>query len=170
MGAKAGVSVEEYLHTSFPDLDREYRDGKLLERSLPDYLHGKTQLLLAAFFAALRKRLAIFPCTETRMKIRTGRYAIPDLAVFWPEEPSRVPETPPLVVIEILSLDDRLAEVRDKLEEYKAWGVAHVWQAHVWLVDPHSRRLYACESGLIEMQRLKISELGVELTGADIFE
>jgi len=165
MGAKAGVSVEEYLHTSFPDLDREYRDGELLERSLPDYLHGKTQLLLAAFFAALRKRLAIFPCTETRMKIRTGRYAIPDLAAFWPGEPSRVPETPPLVVVEILSLDDRLAEVRDKLEEYKAWGVAHVW-----LVDPYSRRLYTYESGLIELQRLKISELRVELTGADIFE
>jgi len=165
MGAKTGLSVEEYLHTSFPDLDREYRDGELVERSLPDYLHGKTQLLLAGFFAALRKQLSIFPCTETRMKIRTGRYAIPDLAVFWPEEPPRVPETPPLIAIEILSLDDRLAEVRDKLEEYKAWGVAHVW-----LVDPQSRRMYTCETGLVEAQSLKISELGVEITGPDIFE
>jgi len=165
MGAKTGLSVEEYLHTSFPDLDREYRDGDLVERSLPDYLHGKTQLLLAGGFAALRKQLSIFPCTETRMKLRTGRYAIPNLAVFWPEEPPRVPETPPLVVIEILSLDDRLTEVRDKLEEYKAWGVAHVW-----LVDPHSRRMYTCENGLVETQSLKISELGVEITGADIFE
>jgi Uma2 family endonuclease len=165
MGAKTGLSVEEYLRTSFPDLDREYRDGELVERSLPDYLHGKTQLLLAAFFAALRKRLSIFPCTETRMKIRAGRYAIPDLAVFWPEEPPLVPETPPLVAIEILSLDDRLTEVRDKLEEYKAWGVAHVW-----LVDPHSRRMYTCETGLVEARSLKISELGVEITGADIFE
>ena len=165
MGAKTGLSVEEYLHTSFPDLDREYRDGELVERSLPDYLHGKTQLLLAGVFAALRKQLSIFPCTETRMKLRTGRYAIPDLAVFWLEEPPRVPETPPLVVIEILSLDDRLAEVRDKLEEYKAWGVAHVW-----LVDPHSRRMYTCETGLVETQSLKISELGVGITGADIFE
>jgi len=165
MGAKTGLSVEEYLHTSFPDLDREYRDGDLVERSLPDYLHGKTQLLLAGGFAALRKQLSIFPCTETRMKLRTGRYAIPNLAVFWPEEPPRVPETPPLVVIEILSLDDRLAEVRDKLEEYKAWGVAHVW-----LVDPHSRRMYTCETGLVETQSLKISELGVGITSADIFE
>ena len=99
------------------------------------------------------------------MKLRTGRYAIPDLAVFWPEEPPRVPETPPLVVIEILSLDDRLTEVRDKLEEYKAWGVAHVW-----LVDPHSRRMYTCENGLVETQSLKISELGVGITSADIFE
>ena len=44
MGAKTGLSVEEYLHTSFPDLDRDYRDGQLVERSLPDYLCGKTQL------------------------------------------------------------------------------------------------------------------------------
>jgi Uma2 family endonuclease len=41
MSARTGLSVEEYLHTSFPDLDREYRDGELVERSLPDYLHGK---------------------------------------------------------------------------------------------------------------------------------
>jgi Uma2 family endonuclease len=165
MGAKTGLSVQEYLDTSFPDLDREYRDGEVLERSLPDYLHGKTQLLLAAFFAALRKRLSIFPCTETRMRIRSRRYVIPDLAVFWPDEPSGVPETPPLVAVEILSLDDRLAEVRDKLEEYKTWGVPHVW-----LVDPHSRRMYTYQAGLIELPALQISELGVEVTAFDIFE
>ena len=165
MGAKTGLSVQEYLHTSFPDLDREYRDGEVLERSLPDYLHGKTQLLLAAFFAALRKRLSIFPCTETRMRIRSRRYVIPDLAVFWPDEPSGVPEIPPPVAVEILSLDDRLAEVRDKLEEYKTWGVPHVW-----LVDPHSRRMYTYQAGLIELPALQISELGVEVTGRDIFE
>jgi Uma2 family endonuclease len=165
MGAKTGLSVQEYLHTSFPDLDREYRDGEVLERSLSDYLHGKTQLLLAAFFAALRKRLSIFPCTETRMRIRSRRYVIPDLAVFWRDEPSGVPETPPLVAVEILSLDDRLAEVRDKLEEYKTWGVPHVW-----LVDPQPRRMYTYHAGLIERPVLQISELGVEVTGLDIFE
>jgi Uma2 family endonuclease len=163
--AKTRLSVEEYLHTSFPGLDREYRDGELVERTLPDYLHGKVQGLLFAFFAAIRKTLQVHPCVETRMKLRTGLYRIPDVAVFSPTEPDRVPENPPLVVIEVLSLDDRLAEVRDKLEEYKTWGVAHVW-----LVDPHSRRMYTCETGLVETQSLKISELGVEVTGADIFE
>ena len=29
MGTKAGLTVEDYLHTSFPDLDQEYRDGEL---------------------------------------------------------------------------------------------------------------------------------------------
>ena len=53
MGAKTAISVEQYLHTRFPDLDREYREGELVDRSLPDYLHGKTQALLVAFFIAL---------------------------------------------------------------------------------------------------------------------
>lgn len=79
-----------------------------------------------------------------------------------------VPETPPLVAVEILSLDDRLSEVRNKLEEDKSWGVAHV--AHVWLVDPHWRRMYTCEIGLVETQLLKIAELGVDVTAADIFD
>ena len=43
MGAKSALSVEQYLHTSFPDLDKEYRDGELVERSLPTYRHGKTK-------------------------------------------------------------------------------------------------------------------------------
>ena len=58
MGTKAALRVEEYLRASYPDLDKEYRDGVLVERSLPDYLHGKTQGLLFAFFAALRKTSA----------------------------------------------------------------------------------------------------------------
>jgi hypothetical protein len=30
--------------------------------------------------------------------------------------------------------------------------------------------MYTCETGLLETQSLKISELGVEITGADIFD
>jgi Uma2 family endonuclease len=62
MGARVAIPVEQYLHTAFPDLDREYRDGELVERSLPTYLHGSTQGLLVAFFAALRKTLPVFAC------------------------------------------------------------------------------------------------------------
>ncbi len=165
MSARAGVSVEEYLHTSFPDLDREYRDGEIVERSLPDYLHGRTQFLLAVFFGVLRKRMRIFPCTETRMRLRDRLFLIPDFAVFWPDEPPLVPDRPPLIAIEILSLDDRLTAAREKLEEYRAWGVQHVW-----LVDPHSRRMYTCDAGLTEVATLAVPELGMEITPAQIFD
>ena len=166
MSTKAALPVEEYLHTSFPGLDKEYRDGELVGRSLPDYLHGKTQGLLFAFFAALRKTLFVFPAVETRLKLRPNLYLIPDVSVFHPHEPKeRVPESPPLVAIEVVSRDDKMAKVRQKIEEYHVWGVPHVW-----LVDPHSRRLYTCDKGLTEVPTLLIPELGIELKPADIFE
>ena len=165
MGSATALSVEEYLHTSFPDLDREYRDGAAVERALPDYLHGKTQGLLSAFFLALGKQLSLHPCVETRMRVRPNRYLIPDVAVFHPDEPHAVPEIPPLIAIEILSPDDRLSEVREKLEEYRTWGVPHVW-----LVDPRSRRFYKCDAGLTETSSLKVPELGIEITPHDLFK
>jgi len=166
MGARAGISVAEYLHSSFPDLDREYRDGELVERSVPDYLQGRTQALLLVFFEALRKKLSFYACSETRVKVREGLYLIADVSVFWPSPPpSSVPDQPPFIAVEILSPDDRLNAVRDKLEEYKSWGVPHVW-----LVDPHSRRMYTCEGGLTEVPSLRIQELDVEVTPSEIFE
>ena len=99
MGVVAGMPVDEYLRSSFDGIDREYRDGALLERSMPDYLHGKTQALLIAFFMALRKRLSLFPCAETRMMVRAGRFLIPDVAVFHQREPGLVPNSPPLIAI-----------------------------------------------------------------------
>jgi len=165
MGTTTAIPVGEYLRMSFPDVDREYRDGELVERTMPDYLHGCTQALLCIFFGALRKRLPFFICVETRMKLREGLYLIPDVAVFWPTEPARVPDSPPLVAIEVLSADDRLTAVREKLQEYRAWGVPHVW-----LVDPHSRRLYTCDAGLTEVTSFPIPELNVTLEPAEIFD
>ncbi len=72
MGTKAAISVDEYLHTSFPGLDCEYRDGELVERSMPDILHGRTQTRLSYFFEALRIRLSVFATVETRMSLRKG--------------------------------------------------------------------------------------------------
>jgi Uma2 family endonuclease len=165
MNARTGLSAEEYLHTSFPDLDREYRDGELVERSLPDTLHGSTQILLGAFFAAVRLKLGLYVYSETRVKLREGLYLIPDISVFWPTKPPKVPETPPFVAIEILSEDDRMKDVRAKLDEYRAWGVPHVW-----LVDPHLRKLYTCDLGLTEVATLQIPKLDLELLPEHIFE
>jgi Uma2 family endonuclease len=165
MGIKAVLPVAEYLHTAFPGVDKEYRDGELVERCVPDWLHGRTQLLIGAFFLALGKRLPLWPSVETRMRIREGVYLIPDVAVFHGAKPELVPSTPPLIAIEVLSPDDKLADVRRKLEEYRTWGVSHVW-----LVDPHSKRMYAYEAELHEVSTLTIPALGIEVKPTDIFE
>ncbi len=165
MGTKAALSVEEYLHTSFPDLDKEYREGKLVERTLPNSLHGRTQLRLGAFFLAAAKSLSLWPYSEARVKLRPGLYLIPDISVFYPDKPPLVPDAPPLVAIEILSPDDRIPAVEEKLTEYRNWGVKHVW-----LVDPHSQRMYTFGPLLTEVPTLRIPELGLEVTPADVFE
>jgi Uma2 family endonuclease len=165
MGAQIATSIEDYLRTSYPDVDREYRNGEVVERSMPDYLHGKVQILLGIFFGLLRKRFPFFPSVETRLRMGPDKVLIPDVTVFYPEEPSRQPDTPPFIAIEILSIDDKLSAVREKLEEYRIWGISHVW-----LVDPHARRLYTCEPGLTEVTTLRIPELEIELKAADVFD
>jgi Uma2 family endonuclease len=148
MESKAALPVEEYLRTS------------------PDYLHSKTQGILIALFAALRKAFPVFVCPELRVRVRSGLIRIPDVSVYYPNEPQEsVPSTPPFVAIEILSPDDRMANVRSKLAEYRTWGVSYVW-----LVDPHSKRMYTWNAELAEASTLQIPELGFEITPADIFE
>jgi len=166
MATGTTLSVEQYLATSFPDLDKEYRDGELVERSLPDYPHSKTQMRLGSFFATAGKALPIFPASELRLKIRPSVVLIPDVCAFYPTEPQlRYPDTPPYIAIEILSVDDKLSDVREKLETYRQWGVPHVW-----LVDPYSRRMYTCDTGLMEVPTLQIPELGLTIAPADIFD
>jgi Uma2 family endonuclease len=166
MSTKAAISVEEYLRTSYPDLDREYRSGEVVERTLPDNLHSQTQAMLIAFFMALRKTLFTFPRPELRLRVAPDKCLIPDVSVFHPNAPTEaVPSTPPFIAIEILSPDDRMAVVRAKLEEYRAWGVPHVW-----LVDPHSKRLYACDTALVEVPVLRVPELNLEVGPTEVFE
>jgi Uma2 family endonuclease len=99
------------------------------------------------------------------MRLREDLYLIPDIAVFWPSAPALLPDSPPLIAIEVLSPDDRLTAVREKLQEYRAWGVTHVW-----LVDPHSQRLYTCDTGLTEVTSFTVPELSVKLGPAEIFD
>lgn len=166
MGVKSAISEQEYLRTSFPGLDQEYRHGALIERNLPDYLHARTQLRIGGYFLALESTLRTYACSEIRLKIAPGNFRIADVAVFHPMPPEHtVPDSPPFIAVEILSPDDRMSEARAKLEEYKNWGVPHVW-----LVDPHAKRMYTCDQGLVEVPSLKIPELNLELSSSAIFD
>jgi Uma2 family endonuclease len=163
---EAAISVDEYLHTAFPDQDMEYDEGEIVERRLPDNLHSTTQALLIEFFALLKKTIPLHPRPELRLRIRERLCRIPDVSVFHPEPPTEaVPSTPPFIAIEIFSTDDRMTQVRAKLEEYRTWGVPHVW-----LVDPHAKRMYQCSDGLTEVAVLRIPELGIEVRPEDLFE
>jgi Uma2 family endonuclease len=163
MSAKSAIQSTRYLRTSFEGLDREYVDGEIVKRASPDELHSETQWRLSGLIWDLSKTRPFHWRTELRLRVSPTRVRIPDVSIYAGQKPTdRVPTKPPLVAIEILSLDDRYSEVMQKLSEYSSWGVKHIW-----LVDPERRTLHAYAVGtLSEVSALMIHEFDVQLTGA----
>lgn len=164
MPTKAVVSEEEYLRTSYSGVDREFRDGEVLERSVPAYSHGQMQGLFFVFFWLNCLTRSLFPTIEPRIRLRSGRYVIPDVAVFWPSEPNPgLPEERPLIVVEILSPDDRMSDVIDKLTEYHDSGIPHIW-----LADPSHKAFYIFRDGLHQVESALVPEVNLELRFAEL--
>jgi Uma2 family endonuclease len=156
------IALAEYLTTSFEGTDREYVRGETVERGTPDYPHGRTQAEFGAKFEHLRESHHLFGCFSTRMRLAPDLYRIPDIAVFAGSEPDEdVPSRPPLVVVEIISPDDRFSGVLEKLAEYRQWGVQHIW-----IVDPHRRTLATYDAGaLLPASTLTLPGYPLEFSG-----
>ena len=165
MATKTRITEEQYLGLTF-EPDAEFVRGEIAERSMPDYLHSKIQGLLLIWFGRLMERHRVQPCPELRMHLGPGVYRVPDVALIAGPEPEvRFPDTPPLVTVEIVSLDDRYPDVIEKLEEYRKWGVPHIW-----LVDPHKKRLGVYhESGLQDVSSLALPEYNFEIPAQVLF-
>jgi|ERR1044071_5033684 Uma2 family endonuclease len=133
MSAGTLISLDEYLNTSFSP-DMEYRDGVLVERNVGEERHARLQALLAIYIGTREKQWNVRVYTELRSKVRAGWYPIPDVCIYARsgfEGP--YPSVPPLLWIEILSPDDRMADVWKKADELIANGVPYVW-----IIDPHT--------------------------------
>ena len=76
------MSVEEYLATSFPDGDREYLDGVVVERNLGTPGHSRLQKILIAHLAASEASHQLEVLPECRMRITETRYRVPDTSTF----------------------------------------------------------------------------------------
>lgn len=165
MSVKTLINEEEYLGMSFEDRVAEYVDGELVARSAPNNSHSKAQIELATRFESLRERLPLFPRPELRVPVAPGKYRIVDLAVYAHQEPlERLPKELPLAVIEIVSPDDRHAELMERLEEFRAWGVPHVW-----LVNPGLGRMYVYrDGGLTLVTAFELPEFDVRIAASEI--
>jgi len=75
---------------------------------------------------------------EVRVQVRPTRFRALDVTVMLGPMPAgRVIVTPPLLVVEVLSPDDRAAELQEKIDDYMAFGIPCVW-----VVNPETRRAY----------------------------
>lgn len=165
MATKAQITPEQYLHMTF-EYDAEFVHGEIVKRSMPDNVRSLIQYLILMQIGRVAGSYPLFPRPELRLRLSADVYRIPDVTVFAVEPPKQsVPSVPPLLVIEILSKDDRYHDVMEKLEEYRVWGVPNIW-----VVDPVSKRLSLnTESGLRTASSLALAEYPLELTPATLF-
>ena len=164
MSTKTQIRSEDYLRMTF-EHDAEFVRGEIVERGMPDEIHSAIQFLILLRFGSLIHSFPLYPRPEIRMKVARNAYRIADIAVFAGSHPEPVPETPPLVTVEILSKDDRHLDLMQKLEEYRIWGVPNIW-----VIDPLTQRfsMYTA-AGLQNVSSLGLSDYPFQLTPAELF-
>jgi Uma2 family endonuclease len=164
--SKSGISIEDYLRTSYPDGDREYVDGEVISRPMPPFSHGELQALLSAIFHEFKRKGAPFSiAVEVRSRTSPSTVRLPDVSVYVGRPTEEAPSEPPFVIVEILSPDDRMSAVMEKLREYRTWGAPHIW-----LIDPEGSSLAEFVSqGLIDVHEFVLSEFGLTIRHDDIF-
>lgn len=164
--ANGPLTLAQYLRTSYsPDCD--FVENYLEGRHVGTFLHGKTQLWIGSFLLSKSKEWNIEPIPEQRIQVTNNRVRVCDLAVLRRDLlPESVTVTPPLLCIEILSPEDRIARARIVLADYLAMGVPECW-----LIDPVRREAFilnlegwrAVDEGALELPnspvRLDLAEL-----------
>ena len=137
MASATLISVEEYLTTSY-DPDCDYVDGVLVERNVGEFEHSRLQGLLFAYLHNRRRELGIYVYVELRVQVKPTRFRVPDVCVVTGGRPTgRVLRDAPFLCIEILSEEDRMTRVMERISDYLAMGVSYVW-----VVDPSARLGY----------------------------
>jgi len=142
------ISVEQYLATSYrPDCD--YVDGRIEERNLGELDHSSLQTAVAAYFFSRRKQWDISVVVEQRVQVSKTRFRIPDVCVVLGKATEQIFRTPPFLCVEILSPEDRMKRVKERIDDYLAMGVSYVW-----VLDPSGRQVYIAtpEAGLHEFK------------------
>ena len=136
MASRTLISVEEYLRTNYrPDCD--YVDGEVVERIVGEYDPSRLQKALLIYRAQREKQWGVEVIPEQRVQVTSHRFRVPDLCVVLGHRGEQVPTKPPFLCIEILSPEDRLSRVEERVDDYVAMGVPYVW-----VLDPHTKRAW----------------------------
>lgn len=152
------VPVEEYLRRTY-NPDMEYVAGKLVERHVGEYFHSRLQFLIAQFLGSREKSHRFRTFTELRVRVSDEpRYRIPDICVkALPHEITPVLVRPDLA-IEVVSPDDEVADMLEKVGDYITAGIPFIW-----VVDPYKRSLV--EAGPAGIRRPASQVLATPLVG-----
>ncbi len=160
------VTIHEYLTTAYRP-DRDYVDGVVLERNLGEYDHARLQGAVFAYYYARRKQWGLHVVPEQRVQISATRFRVPDVCALRSDiAPEQIFRRPPLFCIEVLSKDDRLSEMRQRVDDYLNFGVPYVW-----ILDPVSRKAWRCTpDGMHEVGELRTEKPETLVPLAELFD
>jgi Uma2 family endonuclease len=162
------LTMAEYLQTSFrPDCD--FVDGRVEERTLGETEHGLLQMEVGFWFRSRRAEWKVRVISELRTRVGASRVRIPDITVAYDDAAmsEQVRVTPPLIAIEILSPQDRLPRVLERLEDFWKMGIRNVW-----LLDSAERAAFVySDAGLkrVETGKLEVQQTPIYLDLLQVF-
>jgi Uma2 family endonuclease len=142
MATATRITLEQYLQTPY-EPDAEYVNGEVEERNVGEYDHNVVQRAILLWFHRRDKEWKTRTIQEQRTRLRSGNVRIPDVSV-WPREVPVQPvfSKPQFIAIEVLSPEDRQTKMQERIEDYRQFGVPHIW-----IVDPQKRRGWDCSDG-----------------------
>ena len=165
MATPVPIPVSEYLNTTYRP-DRDYVDGELRERNWGEKPHGILQGILYSLFQNNRREWRLLPIPEQRVQTSTTHFRIPDLCVIRPVVGENIVRSAPVLCVEILSKDDSLESIRDRIDDYLRMGVQTVW-----IMDPVRHLAYlALADGYKELREtITIADTPVQINLDEVF-
>ena len=159
------VSLETYLTTSYePDMD--FVDGVLEDRNEGEYDHNIVQMAILFWFHQHGREWRIRTVQEQRTRVASSKVRIPDVCVFSRDIPiEQVFTKPQLIAIEVLSPEDRLSRIDERLNNFRGFGVPNIW-----VVDPQKRSAWDCSDGnWVRKERLEVANSPIYLSLPELF-
>jgi len=165
VGTSTSIPLSEYLSTSYQP-DREWVDGELRERNMGEGAHSIVQAFLIGLFRQYRQEWQVRVHPEQRVQTSFQHYRVPDLCLVRANEPlERVMTKPPMLCVEILSWNDRMTELDERVEDYLSMGVPVVW-----IIDPRRRKAFLADfNGRRSVSVLGVAGTLIQVPVQDIF-
>ncbi len=165
MASSILISVTEYLRSTYRP-DCEYVDGRVEERNVGEHDHAAMQAALILWFGRHQEEWRIEVLPEQRVRIAENRFRVPDVCLVSLDQPvEQVLTRPPLVCIEILSPEDTLRRMQERITDYQKLGVENIW-----ILDPGTKRGYNCRpSGWLDAAEFSVANTPIRLVLSDLF-
>ena len=104
--------------------------------------HAALQAAVILWFGQRQQEWNIEVLPEQRIQISPTRFRVPDVCLVSLSRPvEQVLTKPPLACIEILSPEDTLRRMQERIDDDRNFGIANVW-----ILDPGTRQGYDCRS------------------------